>query len=245
MEKVKNRENLTCENCEFRSKSLFGTLCREDLAQVQPHKQLRQYRRRELLFGQGDDPAGLFCVASGQVKIFQVGIDGRDQIVRLAGPGDPIGYRALFADERYNASAEALEDCEVCFIDKASVLSLLENKPLFMRRLLQWLCQDLRQAEERLRQFAQKPVRERLAETLVLLGQAFGRKVPEGLKLEIRLTRQEIAELAGTVLETAVRAMSEFRREGLLGGEGRALILPDPAALARVARMDDFEILPK
>lgn len=245
MEKVKNRENLTCENCEFRSKSLFGTLCREDLVQFQPHKQLRQYRRRALLFGQGSNPSGLFCVASGQVKIFQVGIDGRDQIVRLAGPGDPIGYRALFADEPYNASAEALEDSEVCFIDRATVLNLLENKPLFMRRLLQWLCQDLRQAEERMRQFAQKPVRERLAETLLLLGQAFGRPVPEGLKLEIRLTRQEIAELAGTVLETAVRAMSEFRREGLLSGEGRALILPDPASMARVARLDDFEILPK
>lgn len=241
MEKIKQRENISCENCQYRGKSLFGTLCREDLAQIQPHKHLRHFRRRDLLFGQGKDPEGLFCVASGQVKIFQTGIDGRDQIVRLAGPGDPIGYRALFSDEAYNASAEALEDSDVCFIDKDSVLSLLENKPLFMRRLLRWLCHDLGKAEERMRLFAQKPVRERIAETLVLLAQAFGRKTSEGIKLEIRLTRQEIAELAGTVLETAVRAMSELKREGLLAGEGRGLVLPDPMGLARIARMDEFD----
>ncbi len=238
MEKVKSRDNPSCENCRHRGKSLFGTLCSDDLAQLKPHKKLRQYRRRELLFAQGNVPEGLFCVAAGQVKIFQTGIDGRDQIVRLAGPGDPIGYRALFADEPYNASAEALEESEVCFIDRGSVLELLEDKPLFMRRLLQWLCQDLRQAEERMRQFAQKPVRERMAETLVLLAQAFGKKVPGGIQLGIRLTRQELAELAGTVLETAVRCISEMKREKLLRGEGRSLILPDPAALARVARLD-------
>lgn len=238
MEKVKPRDNPACENCQHRGKSLFGTLCADDLAQLQPHKKLRHYRRRDLLFAQGNVPEGLFCVASGQVKIFQTGIDGRDQIVRLAGPGDPIGYRALFADEAYNASAEALEESEVCFIDRASVLELLEDKPLFMRRLLQWLCQDLKQAEERMRQFAQKPVRERMAETLVLLAQAFGKKVPGGIQLGIRLTRQELAELSGTVLETAVRCISEMKREKLLRGEGRSLILPDPAALARVARLD-------
>lgn len=238
MEKVKPRDNPSCENCQYRDKSLFGTLCPEDLSQLQPHKKQRHYRRRELLFSQGSAPEGLFCVASGQVKIFQTGIDGRDQIVRLAGPGDPIGYRALFAEEPYNASAEALEESEVCFIDRASVLSLLENKPMFMRRLMQWLCQDLRQAEERMRQFAQKPVRERMAETLVLLARAFGKKVPGGIKLGIRLTRQELAELAGTVLETAVRCISEMKREKLLHGEGRSLILSDPAGLARVARMD-------
>ena len=238
MEKMKSRDNLSCENCQYRDKSLFGPLCPEDLGQIQPHKKARKFRRRDLLFSQGNAPEGLFCVASGQVKIFQTGIDGRDQIVRLAGPGDPIGYRALFADEPYNASAEALEDCEVCFIDRASVLSLLEDKPLFMRRLLQWLCQDLRQAEERMRQFAQKPVRERMAEILVLLAQSFGKKVSNGIRLEIRLTRQELAELAGTVLETAVRCISELKREKLLSGDGRALILHDLGALAQVARID-------
>ncbi len=238
---MKKLEPISCENCQFRNKSLFGTLGLEDLAPIQSHKEMRQYRRRELLFGQGANPEGLFCIISGQVKIFQTGIDGRDQIVRLAGPGDPIGYRALFSDEPYNASAEAIEDCEICFIDKAAVMDLLEDKPRFMRRLLQWLGQDLRQAEERLRQFAQKPVRERLAETLVILAQAFGKAVPGGILLDIRLTRQEIAELAGTVLETAVRCMSEFKKENLLIGEGRALILPDPKALAEVARMDNPE----
>lgn len=238
MEKIKNREIRSCENCEYREKSLFGTLCPEDVTQLQRHRKSRRYRRRELLFGQGNAPEGLFCVVSGQVKIFQTGIDGRDQIVRLAGPGDPIGYRALFAEETYNASAEALEESEVCFIDRSTVLSFLENKPDFMRRLLQWLCQDLKQAEERMRQFAQKPVRERMAETLVVLAQAFGEKVPGGVKLGIRLTRQELAELAGTVLETAVRSISELKREKLLSSEGRALIISDPAALARVARMD-------
>lgn len=227
-----------CENCSCFSKSLFASLERHELCALEQFKQMKNVQRRDRLFQQDEEPAGFYCVSSGQFKVFQTGMEGRDQIVRLAGPGDPIGYRALFSQETYQASAEALEDSTVCFFAREAILDFFQRNPSLIRRLLQWLCQDLRSAEERLRQFAQKPVIERVAETLVSLAWTFGKPGNQGIEIEIRLTRQEIADLAGTVVETAVRALSELKRQNLLCSQGRRLIVRDLKALARLAKME-------
>ncbi len=229
---------LSCEECTNRPKSLFSCLSAEEARQLDPIKTMRHFKRRELVFTSGKKPSGLFCMSSGYVKVFQTGLDGREQIVRLSGPGEILGYRALLSGEEYVSSAQVLQDSRMCFFDKWAFFQFMENKIHLMRRIMEWLCQDLRTAEERLRQLAQKPVRERLAETLLILGKTFGKSVKMGIKIEIRLTRQEIAELAGTVLETTVRHLSEFKRQKLIRFEGKCLILCDEAGLRKIARQN-------
>ncbi len=219
-------------------KSLFQGLSREELGRLTQKKELRHYKRRENIFHPGTKPLGLFCISSGQVKVYQTGIEGRDQIVRLAQEGDAIGYRALLSGEEYSACAEALEDTQLCFIDRPTLFELMDDKPLLLRRIMTWLCQDLRSAEERLRIFAQKTAAERIAETLILLSETFGKTTNSGIKLNIRLTRQEIAELAGTVLETAVRHLSEFKQRRWIKFEGRSIFLQNLPALKKAAHLD-------
>lgn len=191
------------------------------------------YKKGQTIFFEDSRPLGLFCLNKGKVKIFKTGIDGKEQIIHFGQPGDFVGYRALIADEKYSVSATAIEETTACFIPRDAFIEMLDNNPKLSRSLLKSLCHEVGIANERIQSMAQKNVRERLADTLLLLHNTFDDD-SETL-IDITLPREDIANIVGTATETLIRLLSEFKNDGLVKFEGKKIRLLDIAKLEKLA----------
>jgi CRP/FNR family transcriptional regulator len=217
---------------------VFSEISGPRLTVLSDNKACKVYRKGEMIFYVEDRPAGLYCIRHGNIKLYKVGNDGREQIIRLVGPGDVLGYRSLISGTPYASFAMALDEAHVCFIPRAEFMNLLSSESNFSMRMMGLLSSELRTAEERMVDLAQKPVRERLAETLVLLHEKYGTD-DDGESLGIRLTREEIANIVGTATESVIRLLSEFNKEGLIEIRGRKLVISDREGLLAIANVDD------
>lgn len=218
-----------CELCESRMDSIFENITVEQQQYITSHKTCNFYKRGEVIFEEGQRPNGLYCVNRGKVKVYKLGDEGREQIVRLDKAGNILGYRALISGEPYKAAASALENCVVCFIPGSVIFEMLENSPEISFRMMQIFSSDLKNAENLLTDFTQKPVRERLAQTILSLYHSYG--TSEDGNLNIYLTRQEWANLMGTTTETAIRTISEFNKESIISIKGKKIGLKSKEAL--------------
>ena len=222
-----------CELCKSRMDSIFSNIDEEEKKKLSENKGCQKYKRGAVIFHEGQRPGGLFCISEGKVKVYKLGDEGREQIVRLDKPGDVLGYRALISGEPYKATASALEDCVVCFIPAQVIFDMLEENPEVSFRMMRIFSNDLKNAENRLTDFTQKPVRERLAQTLLSLLNSYG-TTDEG-NLNIYLTRQEWANLMGTTTETAIRTISEFNKEGLINITGKKIAVNNKPKIEALA----------
>lgn len=226
---------LSCQSCSSRVLGIFCQMAEPLLGELDRAKTTNRYQKKQIIFYEGNEPYGIYCINSGVVKLYKTGLEGREQIVRMAKGGDVLGYRALFAGEAYTATAEVMEDAEICFVDKNAFFPLLERDPQVMLKVVQKLSRELRAAEDRIVGMVQKSARERMAELLLLLNQGYGKKDPQGSLLALRLTREDIADLVGTTQETAIRLLSEFNREKVILLRGRDIVLKDSSSLADIA----------
>jgi CRP/FNR family transcriptional regulator len=231
----KNSLNIKCFICQSRKDSLFSDLCSDDLDLLEEGKSCVTYKRGQTLFYEGTRPMGLFCINSGKVKVYKVGAQGREQIVRLSKPGDFLGYRALLSDEFYGASATVIEDAAICFIPKANFLNLLRVNPAFFAKMTSSICKELGVMEEKLATIAQKSVRERLATTLLMLKESYGIEGEESALIDINLSREDLANIVGTATETVIRLLSEFKGSNLISFEGKKIRVLNPKALVKEA----------
>lgn len=235
---MKSKNQPDCERCISRKDSLFKDLASDDLCHLNSHKTCNVYRKGQVIFYEGNSPMGLYCVNTGKIKIYKTGSSGKEQIVRLAKPGDLLGYRALIGDDVYTATAEALEDATVCFLDKKNFQQVIEHAPDIPNQILRNLCNELRDAENFIQSMAQKSVRERLAEVLLILRKKYGMDPQDQAVLGVTLTREDIANITGTAIETAIRLLSDMKEEGLIAFEGRRIRILDMDGLISVASLD-------
>jgi CRP-like cAMP-binding protein len=207
-------------------------------AQIQSAKQCMFFKKGETIFTEGAQPFGIYSVNTGKIKLSVCGDEGRDQIIRLVKPGDLLGYKALISNEPYTATATAIEESAVCFIPKDVFFPILQQDTALSLKLLQIITQELRKAETRITHLAQKPVRERLAETLLTLKETYG-LAEDGNTINVMLSREEIANLVGTATESAIRLLSEFKKEKVIDLEGRKIRILKLAQLVRMANLQD------
>jgi CRP-like cAMP-binding protein len=232
------KQTSSCSTCASREHSVFCELLPRELDDMTATKAIKSLARGESLFFDGDRPAGIYCVSAGTVKVFKVGRDGREQIVRLARPGDILGYRALLSGGGHSNCASALEDAQVCFVPRATFFSLVESSPTTASRVLALLSRELRKAEDMMVDLVQRPVRERVAETLLLLKESGGVDT-DGKTLRIRITRAEIGAIVGAATESVIRLLAEFKREGLVDFIGRRIAIVDHKGLVEAAAVAD------
>ncbi len=217
---------------------MLGCCQPDELDLISVGKTCQTYQKGQLIFREGSRPSGLHCVHQGKIKIAKVGGDGKEQITRLAKPGDVLGYRALMAETAYSASAVALDDCIVCFVPKVDFLRTIEVNPQFANGLMKLLSRALGEAEERLLHLAYKPVRERLAEALLLLQRTY-QKEEDPMPFAIAISREDLAALIGTAKETTIRLLTEFKEEGILTTKGSHITLLKPERLVEIASLYD------
>ncbi len=230
------KENPSCATCPSRYTSVFCEIGINLLGDINRTKGYSVYRKGQLIFHEGSRPSGLFVVHTGKVKIFKIGEEGREQIIRFAKTGDIIGYRALLSDDLYMASATTMEESGICFIPRSLINELIAKEPSFPLQVMKLLSNDLRVAEDRLTDFAQKPVRGRLAEALLTLRDKYGYEEDEKT-LNINMTREEIANIVGTATETVIRILSDLKSEKVLMLNGRRISILNERKLSAIANM--------
>ena len=143
-------ETPSCAECQSRLNNVFCALSDRELKDLSVEKSCNLYRKGQLVFFEGNRPTGLFCVNKGKVKIYQIGIEGKEQIIRLAKDGDILGYRSLISGENYTASASVIEDATICFLPRKTFFDLLQTNSELSSRMMKLLSHDLKAAEKRI-----------------------------------------------------------------------------------------------
>ncbi|UCG53465.1 MAG: Crp/Fnr family transcriptional regulator [Candidatus Latescibacterota bacterium] len=228
-----------CTDCEHRINSILRDLDDYALDTLDSTKACYVYKKGQVIFTEGIPPTGLFCIHKGKVKVYKTGDEGREKIMRLAGDGDVIGYRSLISGEPATVSAAALEESVICCIPQETFFKLLRANGSFSMRIIKLLSGELDRAEEEIVHLAQKPVRERLAEALLLLKETYGTEDGDSSALNVRLSREELASMVGTAIETLVRTIAEFKRERLITTEKKKIRILDLPGLIRVGNVHD------
>ena len=224
-----------CEKCAAKTGSIFRHLKSEETEVLNFQKDSRQYRKGEILYQEGNRISGLFCVRQGIIKVYKTGFDGKEQIISFAKPGDIIAYRSVLSNELACTSAKVIEDCHACFIPSEILISFIKSNSTFALELLKLTCHELGEANSFITDIAQKTVRERLAEILLVLVSDFG--LDEYNYLNISLTREELANLVGTATESVIRLLSEFKADKLVELNGRKIRIIDPKKLEKISNV--------
>ncbi|PIT98781.1 MAG: transcriptional regulator [Bdellovibrionales bacterium CG10_big_fil_rev_8_21_14_0_10_45_34] len=219
------RNDIDCSQCSAQNESVFCELREKDYIDLSFGKNTNFYKKGQTLFLEGNPPFGLFCVSSGKVKLTKASAEGKETIVRIAKPGDLLGHRSLFVDSPYSASATVIEDAQVCFISKSTITKLFAENPTFCMNVIDRLSQQMGEAESRLASLAQKSVRERFSEFLLLMKETYGESVDGKIKISLHLTREEMASIVGAATENLIRLISEFKSEGLVEEKNKTLFL--------------------
>ena len=234
---TKDLPSLNCANCLKKEFSAFSNLDSATLSEVSEVKTCAFFKKGQIMMHEGSRPNGVYCIHSGKAKMFKLGTEGKEQIIRFAKDGDLIGYRALLSDEQLSASIQVLEDTHACFIPRTEIFKVLEENPKFSLDIMKMACHELGEAGRLITNLAQKTVRERLAEVLLLLQSTFG--VDEENNLDVSLTREEIANMVGTATESVIRLLSEFKEDQYIHLKGRKIKILNKSALARVGQVYD------
>lgn len=225
----------TEEEADLSGFQLFKKLDEEEFNRLNYEKTCSFYRKGTVLYREGSRLTGFFCVTRGIIKILKTGIDGKEQIIRFAKKGEIIAYRSLLSQELACTTAKVIEEAVLCHIPYQTLLFLIKNNWQFSLHMLQIVCRELREANNYITDIAQKTVRERLAEVLLLLKENF--ELDNQNTLQISLTREELANMVGTATESVIRLLSEFKQDRLIELQGRKIKFIDTPGLRRVANI--------
>lgn len=225
----------TEDECDLSGFQLFKKLNDQEFAQLNYDKTCSLYKKGSIIYREGSRLTGFYCVTRGVLKIFKTGIDGKEQIIRFAKKGEIVAYRSLLSQELACTTSKVIEEAVLCHIPYQTLLYLIQNNWEFSHHMLQIVCKELREANDYITDIAQKTVRERLAEVLLLLKDSF--ELDNANTLQISLTREELANIVGTATESVIRLLSEFKQDKLIELQGRKIKLLNIQALTRVANL--------
>lgn len=228
---------LNCLNCAKKDLSAFSNIDSTTITEMADVKTCAFFKKGQIMMHEGSRPNGVYCIHSGKAKLFRLGTEGKEQIIRFAKDGDLIGYRALLSSEQLSASIQVLEDTHACFIPRSEMFKMIENNSKFSLEVMKMACHELGEAGRLITNLAQKTVRERLAEVLLLLVSTFG--LDEDGNIDVSLTREEIANMVGTATESVIRLLSEFKDDEYIFLKGRKIKILNKPALAKVGQVFD------
>lgn len=223
-----------CAECKMCESTLLSGLDANQLHELSEKKGWLAIKKGESVFNEGATPAGLFCLYDGSVKVTKIEDDGNEQIVRLAKRGSLIGYRALLCNDVYHASAVAIEDIHVCFLDKETYLKLLYSNPKIAAHTIQTLTSDLRFAENMMMNIACKHAKGRIAEIILILEEFYGVYEKDNT-IKTTLKREDIGHLAGTTTETSIRVLSDLSKEGTIELVGKRFRIKNREKLIKLS----------
>ncbi len=192
-------------------------------------RKCKTYKKKELIFSEGNLPGGVYFINKGKVKTFKVNEDGKEYITGLYKEGDFVGYIALLEDDNFTDSASALEESELCMIQRQDFLRLLYSNREVANKFIKLLSNNLLEKEERLLSLAYNSVRKRVAEALLMLRSRY--KDQSENDFSIHISREDLSNIVGTATESLIRTLSDFKDEGLIELRAGQVKIVDPRKL--------------
>ena len=227
----------------LRTTPIFSRLTPADRKTIAEVSRVQQFDKGSTIFEQDSPSDAFYAITSGRVKIFKMMPSGKDVILEVFGPGDPLGAVAAYMDRPFPAGAVALEDTTCVIIPRASFFRLLESQPSLVRGLLLGLTTRLVELTNRLAELTGRLAAEltggriepRVARLFLKLASEMGRADRGGTFIPLPLSRQELADMTGTTIETCIRIMSRWNKDDVVRTEKDGFIVLDRAELEKTA----------
>ena len=221
-----------CESCAMRNNNSLHSLNNGYLSRISDNKTIISFKKGDFLFEEGTHLNGVFCLRSGKCKVTKLSPNGKDQIIRFIKKGDLIGERSVLSGSTAHLTVTALEDMQACFIPKEEIEKGFRESNEFSLDITKTICDDLDNANVAIANMAQKNVKVRLADTLLLFDRTFG--VDDEGYLNIKLSREEIANAIGTATESSIRLLSKLKKDRLIELKGKKIKLLDKTKLQHI-----------
>lgn len=233
----------------LKSIPLFQNLNPEQLELAAQAARRHRVEADAFLYFQEDPAKAIYVLIQGRVKLAQVTPEGQQVILRYANPGEAFGVIAVLSESTYPVAAQAVEESAVLAWGKVEMHRLMEQIPQISINALGILASRVREFQDRLRELATEKVERRIAHTLLRLARQTGKKVPEGVLIDMHLTRQDLAEMTGTTLFTVSRTLSQWETQGLVQSSRERVVIRFPHGLVSIAEDlifgDDLENFPE
>lgn len=210
---------------------LFNRLTKEQFNEVVKSGFSKTLPSKSILFQQGDPADTCFLVNSGCLKLAMVNEEGNEVIVRYVDAGELTAAITLIKDRDYPVTAESVGETEVTGWDKQAFMGLMRDFPDIAINILGIVLERLEEVQHRYQELCTEQVERRIARTLLRLMQRGGKKTPEGIEIDIPVTRQNIADYAGTTLFTVSRTLSAWKKRGWVKSRREHITITDPHAL--------------
>jgi CRP/FNR family transcriptional regulator, cyclic AMP receptor protein len=227
---------ISCKDCRTLDHCVLSNLTEPQLDELNKAGIVCRYKKKQRIFYQGEPCLGLFILCSGQVKLTRANRFGKEQILSIVDPPGLLEEKDLFTTERHGGSAEAIDDVTITFVKKEVLLDLFKKNPETALAMIVKLARELEGAQDRIEAMTFKDGRRRLAELLLKLANEYGRSGVDGVLLNLKLTRAEIAEMMGTTQETTIRLISRFKKEKLIKDHMQNILILDQDQLKRIAQ---------
>jgi CRP-like cAMP-binding protein len=228
------------DHFQFKTDKIFDGLSTGDLEFLTASSVTHEYKKGEVIFREGGIPTGIFYLKSGKIKKYKTTSRGQEQIFYICRDGELLGYHALLSEEHYPDSAATIEESRITFIPKDKFLQVVNSSPILSYKLLKALAHEFSVFINGITNLATKSVRERVALNLLILDEKF-KSVDKANKVtEINISRGDFANMVGTAKETLVRLLQEFKREGLIASNGRALRILNKKQLIKEANLAGY-----
>lgn len=205
--------------------ALFKDLSADEIGELEPYLQTATYRKKDSIFSEGEPPEWFYIVSAGKVKITKISQDGKEIILEVISPTDIFGGVAVIRGFPYPANAVAMEDTEVIRISRKNLMRVVDRFPNVMYCMALQLGDRMKSSYDSLKNIALERVEARIAALLLKLAGKLGVETKEGILIDMRLTKQDVADMVGTTVETSIRTFSKFKKEGFVSeSEGRFVI---------------------
>jgi CRP-like cAMP-binding protein len=221
------KKDHTAESNIFSRIPMFEYLEPQELDRLLSLCTTQKFARGDYIFLECDSPHNLFVVSSGEVKLLKQTDDGRETIVEMAYEGEIFGEEAVFDGQPYPMTAQALSDVELLAISRGDFFAFMRDNPDLALEIITELAERLRECQNTIRALAMERVEWRIARILLILARKAGVAEADGVSIELPLTRQDIADMAATTVETAIRVLSNFKKLGLVETAKGKIILRD------------------
>ncbi len=213
----------------------FKNLSDEELKELEPYLAIVSFGKKENIFAEGEAPEWFYIVLKGKVKVTKLSHEGKEIILEVISPYDIFGGVAVLRNFPYPANAVAMENSEVLRISRRNLMRLVDRFPNLMYCIALQLGDRMKSSYDSLKNIALERVEARIAALLLKLSNKVGVETAKGVLIDMRLTKQDVADMVGTTVETSIRTFSKFKKEGFLTDADGKIIIKDREGLMSIS----------
>ena len=216
--------------------AVWDFLTPEEKGFIDKHTETKYFRKNEIIYNEGDLTGHVVMLVRGTVRLSKEGVGQRLQIIRMLKPYDTFSYRSAMAGDAHSTSATALEPSVLYYVERDAFLEVIQKNNKFCYAVLVAMSKDLGVSESQTVNLTQKHIRGRLAETLLTLKKTYDVE-GDGVTIAMYMAREDLANMSNMTTSNAIRTLSQFASEGLIGLDGRKIKLLNENELTRISRM--------